>query len=222
MIRTTLTVVIPDTVWLGDLSRRRPELQFQVFKTAETGEYHSTLVELPTTDAEGIVSDIRGDEAVVKLEPLGEVGENTFLRVETTVPVLPEPIQQSGVSLEPPFRIRDGTAVCDVTTSCDRLSKLRGALEEFGAPSRIDSIHRDVRSEYLLTDCQHDVIRTAVELGYYDTPRDCTQEELAEALDVAKSTCSETLHRAEEQIIKRFIENQTETADDRRSPKNPA
>lgn len=45
----------------------------------------------------------------------------------------------------------------------------------------------------------------AVEAGYYDTPRDCTLTDLAETVGLAKSTCSETLHRAEGQIIKQFV-----------------
>jgi predicted DNA binding protein len=60
------------------------------------------------------------------------------------------------------------------------------------------------------------LLRTAVERGYYDTPRRCTLTELAEALDMAKSTCSETLHRAEGKITKQFLTNAHEpTADGR-------
>lgn len=47
----------------------------------------------------------------------------------------------------------------------------------------------------------------AVEAGYYDTPRTCTLTELADEVGLAKSTCSEILHRAEEIIVKEFIEN---------------
>jgi hypothetical protein len=44
--------------------------------------------------------------------------------------------------------------------------------------------------------------------GYYDTPRDCPLTELADELEIAKSTCSGTLHRAEETIVKRFVAQQ--------------
>lgn len=41
-------------------------------------------------------------------------------------------------------------------------------------------------------------MNAVIERGYYDTPRRCTLTELADELDLAKSTCSERLHRAEE------------------------
>ncbi len=50
-------------------------------------------------------------------------------------------------------------------------------------------------------------MRTAVEEGYYDTARTCSLTELAGEVGIAKSTCSETLHRAEETVIKQFIED---------------
>jgi predicted DNA binding protein len=61
-----------------------------------------------------------------------------------------------------------------------------------------------VETPELLTDQQRRLLVTAVEEGYYDTPRECTLTELAEAVDLAKSTASVTLHRAEERVIKEF------------------
>ncbi|WP_396890915.1 helix-turn-helix domain-containing protein [Natronomonas sp.] len=60
------------------------------------------------------------------------------------------------------------------------------------------------------------MLSTVADRGYYDTPRRCTQEDLADALGIAKSTCSETLHRAEEWVIKRFIDSRTERDDSER------
>lgn len=54
------------------------------------------------------------------------------------------------------------------------------------------------------------LLREAVERGYYDTPRRVTLVELAEELDIAKSTCSEILHRVEEQVLKRFLKGDCE------------
>ena len=50
-----------------------------------------------------------------------------------------------------------------------------------------------------------DLLGTAIERGYYDTPRTCTLTELADAVGLAKSTTSEKLHRAEEKVVKEFL-----------------
>ena len=219
MVRATLTLTVPDVVWIGDLSRRNPEMRLRVLAAVQNGERGVALVELSTPDTAAAIDDMRSYEAIAELERLSDEGDETLVQLETTIPLLLEPIQQSGVPLEMPFSIQDGTVVWEVTTSRDRLSKLGENLAELGIPFTVDSIYEEVESKQLLTDHQWDVVRTAAEHGYYDTPRGCTQEELAEELGVAKSTCSETLHRAEEQVIKRFIESRIETDDGRDRPK---
>jgi len=57
----------------------------------------------------------------------------------------------------------------------------------------------------LLTDRQRELLLAAVDAGYYDTPRECSLTDLATELDMAKSTVSETLHRAEGTIIEEFV-----------------
>nr|WP_265472954.1 helix-turn-helix domain-containing protein [Halohasta litchfieldiae] len=64
-----------------------------------------------------------------------------------------------------------------------------------------------LHTSQLLSEKQQELVLEAVDRGYYDTPRDCTLTELADAVGIAKSTCSETLHRAEETIIEHFIED---------------
>ena len=75
----------------------------------------------------------------------------------------------------------------------------------FGLGFEVEYVHERVDTEELLSERQREVLLAAVEGGYYDTPRGCSLTELAEKLGVAKSTCSETLHRVEEVIVKRFV-----------------
>jgi hypothetical protein len=64
----------------------------------------------------------------------------------------------------------------------------------------------------LLTDQQRNLLVTAVEMGYYDTPRESTLTEVATAVDLAKSTASVTLHRAEERVVKEFATERLDVA----------
>lgn len=211
MARATLTLTVPDVIWIGDLSRRHPELRIRVLAAVQNGDRGVALVELSAPDVDAALSAIRGYDSIAAVEPLNEGGDETLVQLETTMPLLLEPLQRSGVPLEMPFTIQGGNAVWEVTTSRDRLSKLGRHLDEIGIPFTVDSIYQEVESQQLLTDHQWEILRTAVEHGYYDTPRCCTQEELAEALGIAKSTCSETLHRAEERVVKQFIERRVDT-----------
>jgi len=42
---------------------------------------------------------------------------------------------------------------------------------------------------------------------YYDTQREVSLSELANEFGIAKSTCSEVLHRAEGKIVKEFLDS---------------
>ena len=130
------------------------------------------------------------------------------------MPLLLLPVQDSGVPLTMPFTIEDGQVEWEITAPQRRLSELGEQLEEFGIPFTVTEVHQQIEPEQLLTDRQLRLVNAAVEHGYYDTPRNCSLTELAEEGGLAKLTCSETLHRAEEKIIKQFIENFDETAID--------
>ncbi|WP_135819613.1 helix-turn-helix domain-containing protein [Halostella litorea] len=52
-----------------------------------------------------------------------------------------------------------------------------------------------------LTDRQREVLCAAYEAGYYDWPRDCTGEEVAESLGISSATFSEHIHAAERKLL---------------------
>ncbi len=56
-----------------------------------------------------------------------------------------------------------------------------------------------------LTSEQYVALHAAVESGYYETPREVTLDELAEELDVPRSTLSYRLRRAEAELAEAFV-----------------
>ena len=90
----------------------------------------------------------------------------------------------------------------------DSLREVRNALENIlfdGYDMRLGS-----ESEYhpefsdILPERQMVVLNKALSMGYYDRPRQCTQRDIAESLDVKQATVSEHLQSAEATIIKKF------------------
>jgi predicted DNA binding protein len=53
-----------------------------------------------------------------------------------------------------------------------------------------------------LSERQREAVLAALELGYYDTPRQATHEEVADAIGVAPSTASEHLQKAESKLVR--------------------
>lgn len=66
-------------------------------------------------------------------------------------------------------------------------------------PLRADVAFRDA-ARRRLTCRQWEVLEAAFEAGYYDWPRECTGEAMAERLDITSSTFSQHIHAAERNL----------------------
>lgn len=59
-----------------------------------------------------------------------------------------------------------------------------------------------------LTDRQHEVLRTAFEMGYFERPKGANATEIAEELDIAQSTFTEHLVAAQRKILADVLERE--------------
>ncbi|ELZ16434.1 Bacterio-opsin activator HTH domain-containing protein [Haloterrigena salina JCM 13891] len=207
MAQATLTITMPEQIWIQQLSTAYPGATFRVLAAVPGSETGFALVRIAGPDVADIVEDMRGHDQITELS-LAQYSDNEVtVHFETTDPLLLFSSRDSGMPIELPVEIVDGEATIEVTGSRDRLAELAEQLEHFGLQYRIEHVRERLHESQLLSDRQLEVVVAAVEEGYYDTPRESSLTELAEQLDIAKSTCSETLHRAEEAIIKRFVED---------------
>jgi len=207
MPEAKLRLELPEDLWIGELTRQYPDSVFRILAALSDAENGTGLIEVRSENYREILDEMSAYDSVLELEVLNESDERALVQFETTLPLLLLPARDSGIPLEMPFELSDGTAVWEVKTSSDRLSELSEQLDFFGISFTIDYLQYDVTEKRLLTDSQEETVGRAIEMGYYDTPRECSLTELAEELDRAKSTVSETLHRAEEKIIKEVADS---------------
>ena len=205
MPRAELSLTIPEGTWIGDVSRSH-DVTFRILAALPGDESGVGLAEVTAPELPAVLADVERRDVVTSMEILSHRDDTALIQFETSMPLLLFPVQGSGIPLEMPFTLEDGEASWEVTAPQERLSQLGDQLDEFGIPFQVERLHQRVESEQLLTDSQMELIEAAVEQGYYDTPRDCSLTDLAEIVGIAKSTCSETLHRAEEKIIKQLVD----------------
>lgn len=74
-----------------------------------------------------------------------------------------------------------------------------------------EEFERTVRSH--LTDRQREVLQVAYESGYYDWPRKCTGEEVAEELGISSATFSEHVHAAERKLLAVLFDRRPEQSE---------
>ncbi|WP_248896677.1 helix-turn-helix domain-containing protein [Haloplanus halobius] len=200
-----LTIELPAAIWIGEVSREFPETTFRVLSAVPTGDSGFGLLEIDGDSLPAVVEAVQERPDISSLEVMQHTDGAAIVQFETSEPLLLLSIQESGAPIELPVTIRDGDAVIELTASRDRLSEFGRQLEAFGMSYTLNRVYDQADQSDLLTDQQRELLVTAVEMGYYDTPRECTLTELAEERALAKSTASVTLHRAEESVIKEFV-----------------
>jgi predicted DNA binding protein len=210
MPRAHLTLTIPEGIWIGDISRAYPDAQFRILAALADDQAGVGLAEVTTRKLSSILAKIDSSEGVTEFDILQQHDNTALIQFETTRPLLLFSIQEAGIPLEMPFLIASGEAEWELTASQHRLSELGTQLEQFDIPYTVNEVQQHTEPEQLLTDRQLRLLAVATEHGYYDTPRQCSLTELATELSIAKSTCSETLHRAEGKVIKQFIGRQAD------------
>jgi predicted DNA binding protein len=94
-----------------------------------------------------------------------------------------------------------------VLLSRENVPVIINRLSKTGAEYKVAEIST-VSSLPGLTSRQERILKTAMELGFYDFPRKVTNEELAAKLGVKPSTLSEIVRRAERKVVGKYFESQ--------------
>jgi predicted DNA binding protein len=207
MPTATLAVIIPESVWIAELSTRFSDATWRVLAALPDGETGVGVVEITAENITTVLSQLDDTDGVRVVEMLHRDENRALVQFETDEPLVLLSMRNSRTPFEPPVTVRDGVATLEITASRDRLSSLGEQLRAFGLEFDVRSIHTSVDDESVVSEEQRRLIETALERGYYDTPRECTLTELADFLDIAKSTASERLHRAEGAIIRAFADD---------------
>jgi len=205
MPRVELTVSLPSGAWIGAISRDYAGARFRVLSALPTDGGGTGLLEIDASDPDPVLAavaaaDLR-DVSVLQRSPTG-----ALVQFETASPMLLRAVQSAGVPITFPFDIRDGEAFWELTLTHDRLSTLRSELDARGLDYRLDRIRGVNVDDDVLTDHQQRVLEAAEEAGYYDQPRGVSLTELARELELAKSTLSGVLRRAESALVTTYTD----------------
>ena len=174
-----------------------------------------------TGDALGILHYAVGDadafEAVVEgipevlgyeIERAGEDAFYVYVRDATTDALgdLFGPITRGGLIVVPPIRYHEDGTVTFSLFGPD--AEIGAAVERVPDPvvvtvEEVSGLGATVAAaETLLTERQREAVQAAVELGYYEVPREAGHADVAAAIDCAPSTAAEHLRKAESRLVR--------------------
>lgn len=92
-----------------------------------------------------------------------------------------------------------------VTRSREAVRTLLYGLDRNGNRVRLERLS-GVQQAVTLTPRQEEILRTAFELGYFCYPKKIRLSQLAERLNVSKSTVSEVLRKAQTKVVEGFLQ----------------
>lgn len=179
--------------------------------------WNTSDVERPTAlfavdgDLAGFRADLEPSPTIAEMD-VTPVADDRFyllltLDTSTDSPVrhLFEVLTTDGIVVVKPVVYRDGAVHANVVGDAGALQSAMDRLPAF-VDVAIDEIGAydggpDAPAAQL-SDRQREAVLAAMELGYYDTPRRATHDEVAEAIGVAPSTVSEHLQKAESKLVR--------------------
>lgn len=205
MTTAKLAITLPDTVWAAEVTRTFDDVTVTPLAHVARGDRGFGLALVAAADLETVINTIEAHRSILELEVVGRTDEQATIEFTTDQPLLLFSSKASGTAIELPVTIEDGVASVEVTGTRSRLSKLADHLDALGLEFEVVYIQEYTDPGSLLSERQRELVCLAIERGYYESPRRCTLTDLAEELGIAKSTCSEILHRAEGEIITRFV-----------------
>lgn len=204
MARLSLRFDFPPGSWLGDVSRTHSGATLRATATTPAADGEVTALSVAGADREAAVETLREHDRVDRVDLVDRTGPVTRVRVVASAPLQHVAAARAvGLPIGESVAVTDGRAALAVAGDRSRLTAFGRRLTDAGLEVAIEG--STTGDAPVLTDAQCELVVDAVAAGYYDTPRACTLTELAAAHDIAKSTCSETLHRAEGRVMRRFV-----------------
>jgi predicted DNA binding protein len=205
MLRAQFRIRLPEHLWVSELSREYPAAEFRLLSGFRTGGRARELGEVVAESAERVADAMRTHSAIEGYELLESEPGRVLGKYETTQTALYEFAEASALTIEFPVDVRNGWYGFDLTGTRADLDELRAVLDESPLAYELESLVTGEDPDTLLTARQREMLEVAVRKGYFAVPRECTLAELAETLDIDKSTASTTLRRGEARLVRWFL-----------------
>jgi predicted DNA binding protein len=154
--------------------------------------------------------NIRALDEVVEMTTLGRTSDKLVYKfaveIDESLARIFNPERFDGAPMEPPTIMADGWHEVKIFKNHDAFDRFRTSCQKHDISLELISItsdqsRSDTQSEYGLTDRQREALMLALSRGYYESPRQTSTEELAEELNIAQSSVSGLLRRAERRLL---------------------
>jgi hypothetical protein len=201
-----LRVVVPENHWLFDLSRKHPDVVFDIMGNLDlgSGERYSD-VRVRSVQPIDWIDEFRAIKGMLLVEHIGTRGGTADLRVKVMKNALFALMDDLNIVWRLPCSVKNGVFPMMVSGSEGNIHKLLKAAKARSMSVVVEAVHHAENGAVeLLTTRQAAVFSLAMAAGYFDVPRRITLTDLAAKIGVAGSSLSEILAIVEKKLATQF------------------
>jgi len=207
VIRARFRMELAEDIWVHELSTTFPATTFRLLTGVPKGDRALELGEVRTDRPAEVTEAIRDHRDITAYEEVFASDRRAIARYEADEKSLYEFLWESSLPPEFPIVVENGRMEFDLTATQAQFDAFGAALEERDRWYELLSLVHTDEGDSLLTERQRECLQTALHEGYFDVPRQCTLAELADGLNVDKSTASETIRRGQARVLESFLVN---------------
>jgi hypothetical protein len=203
-----LLVTFPNKLWLGNLSRTFPYHRFEVksfIPISQDPFVGNSLIGINGTNPSQILPHLSDEESLIDYFVMEKGTTSITLNVRTKDQFLLKSMVDNFILVDFPIVIEKGIGSFYINASRKQIDQFIESLKTKNIEVELKSIgsygEDDAILKSTLTNRQYFIYTKAKEEGYYNSPRDITLTELAEKLDVAKSSLSSMLQRIHKKLL---------------------
>jgi len=186
-------------------SRHLPARRGRALSDGDRPHRQPLLGGVRADDPEPVVAAIRSHPDISEYEALWTGDGRAIAQYEAVEQGLYEFLWASSLPPEFPIVVEDGVMEFDLTTTREGFEAFGDALDAGEQEYELLSVVHETDDGALLTERQRECVTAAFRLGYFEVPRGATLAEVANELDIDKSTASETIRRAAGRVMAQFL-----------------
>lgn len=205
MISVRFRMEMPDSLWTTEVSTSFPETRFRLLAGVPTPEGAMCLGEIVGDEATAASEAIRCHSDIIEYDELYSDTERSIVQYKGAHRQLFDFFGNTSVPPQFPSVARNGEVELDLTVTRDQFDALGDSLDANDYEYDIISVVSDRESESVLTTRQRECLAVALRQGYFRVPRECTLEDVADQLNVDKSTASKTIRRGTARVLEWFL-----------------
>jgi predicted DNA binding protein len=195
--------------WACNISKRFPNVDFKVIDIhpVKQGNSRGILDIKKIKKISQIINFLKTQKDIKKVDVLIDDNDSKLVSFYFTHGTLGDILIKTDVHIRPPLILEKGFIIVNLIGNengiKDFLNKAREV--ENVEIKLIKKLNLKSLQKSKLTELQEKIMKSAIELGFYDLPRKITIKKLASRLNLAPSTLAEHLRKAEERIVKDYF-----------------